>query len=100
MSAELVKSYKGRQGGYQLIKEPSEITLRMVIEAIEGTYYFSRCLSPDCECSRGADGICCYQKAFGEITDTVRKELESFNFADMIADSREFRVSANEQATI
>lgn len=100
VSAELVKSYKGSQGGYQLIREPSEITLRMVIEAIEGTYYFSRCLSPDCECSRGADGICCYQKAFGEITDSVRRELEGYNFADMIADSKEFKVSVNEQATI
>ena len=100
VSAELVRSYKGSQGGYQLIREPSEITLRMVIEAIEGTYYFSRCLAPDCECSRGADGICCYQKAFGKITDSVRKQLEDHNFADMIADSKEFKVSADGQAAI
>lgn len=90
VSAGLVRSYKGSQGGYQLCPDPSEVTLKMVIEAIEGTYYFSRCLSPDCECSRGADGICCYQKAFGEITDSVRKQLESYNFADLIAGSEEF----------
>ncbi len=100
VSAGLIKSFKGSQGGYKLIAEPSEITLGMVIEAIEGTYYFSRCLAPDCECNRGADGICCYQKAFGEITDSVRNQLSSYNFADMIASSAEFKVSANEQAGI
>lgn len=91
VSADIVKSYKGTQGGYRLNVDPSEITLRMVIEAIEGTYYFSRCLSDDYECSRGADGVCCYQKAFGEITETVREKLESYNFADMIAGSEEFK---------
>jgi Rrf2 family protein len=97
VSAGIVKSYKGTQGGYQLNKEPSEITLKMVIEAIEGTYYFSRCLSPEHECSRGADGVCCYQKAFGEITEVVRKSLESYNFADMIAGSKEFQELKNER---
>ena len=100
VSAGLVTSYKGSRGGYQLCMEPSEITLRMVIEAIEGTYYFSRCLSPDCECNSGADGICCYQKAFGEITDSVRKQLESYNFADLIASSEEFKGKANGQEEI
>ncbi len=90
VAAELVRSYKGSQGGYQLNKEPSEITLRMVIEAIEGTYYFSRCLSPDCDCGRAADGICCYQRAFGEITKSVREQLESYNFADLIEHSEEW----------
>ncbi|SDA10279.1 transcriptional regulator, BadM/Rrf2 family [Ruminococcus sp. YE71] len=90
VASDLVRSYKGSQGGYQLNKEPEEITLRMVIEAIEGTYYFSRCLSPDCDCGRGADGICCYQRAFGEITKSVREQLDSYNFAELIAHSEEW----------
>ena len=85
-----MRSYKGSQGGYQLNKEPEEINLRMVIESIEGTYYFSRCLSPDCDCGRGADGVCCYQRAFCEITKSVREQLESYNFADLIARSDEW----------
>ncbi len=91
VAADLVKSYKGSQGGYQLKCEPKDITLRMVIEAIEGTYYFSRCLSPDCECSRGADGVCCHQKAFGEITRSVIQQLDSYNFDDLIKSSDEWK---------
>lgn len=80
----IVKSYKGYQGGYTLAKSPEEITLKDVIEAIEGTYNFSRCLSDGHECSRGMSGICCYQRAFGEISEIVRKKLEEYTFSDLI----------------
>lgn len=89
VAAGIVKSYKGTQGGYQIAMKPSEITLKMVVEAIEGTYYFSRCLSPDGVCSRGMSGVCCYQRAFEEISDTVRSKLESYNFAELLANSNE-----------
>ena len=88
VAADLVESFKGTQGGYMIKRDPSLITLRDVIEAIEGTYYFSRCLSPDGICNRGMSGICCYQRAFGEITDIVREKLESYNFADLLESSR------------
>lgn len=89
VAAGLVESFKGTQGGYVLSRDPSQINLRQVIEAIEGTYYFSRCLSPDGICNRGMSGVCCYQRAFGEISDMVRDKLESYNFADMVASSLE-----------
>lgn len=96
VAADIIRSYKGTQGGYQIKMQAADITLKTVIEAIEGTYYFSRCLSAEHECSRGADGICCYQKAFGEITDMVREKLESYNFADLIAGSDEYRERCDE----
>ena len=89
VAAELVDSFKGTQGGYVLRRDPSQINLRQVIEAIEGTYYFSRCLAPDGECNRGMSGLCCHQRAFAEITDIVREKLEGYNFADLIAASRD-----------
>ena len=89
VSAGIVESFKGTFGGYILKKDPSEITLREVVEAIEGTYYFSRCLSPEGSCNRGMSGICCYQKAFSEISDMVRDKLESYTFAELIASSRD-----------
>lgn len=98
VTADIVKSFKGTQGGYQIKKAPKDITLRMVLEAIDGTYYFSRCLAPDAECSRGASGVCCYQKAFCEISEMVRDKLESYNFADMIANSEEFKKDKKDNA--
>lgn len=80
----IIKSYKGYQGGYKLAKSPDEITLKDVIEAIEGTYNFSRCLDDGFDCSRGMSGICCYQRAFGEISNIVRQKLEEYTFGDLI----------------
>ena len=85
VAADLVESFKGTQGGYVLRRKPNDINLRQVIEAIEGTYYFSRCLSPDGICNRSMSGVCCYQRAFAEVTDLVRDKLEGYNFADLIA---------------
>lgn len=83
VAAGIVNSYKGSHGGYMIAMEPKDIDLKMVVEAIEGTYYFSRCLSDEHACGRGMEETCCFRKAFGEITDVVRRELESRNFADM-----------------
>ncbi len=80
VSLEIVKSFQGVQGGYCINKEPNKITLKTIVEAIEGTYCFSRCLAPDGECNRGASGKCCNQRAFAEITEQVNKLLASYDF--------------------
>lgn len=84
VSAGLVKSYKGMQGGYELAKAPSEITMLDVIETVEGSYYLNRCHEEEFVCTRGAKGCCCYQKAFNEITDIVSKKLAEYNFEDLL----------------
>ncbi len=90
VGAGLVKSFKGTRGGYIIDKKPEDITLRMVIEAIEGPYYFSRCLAPECECSQGAADECSCRKAFAEVSDLVRNKLDEYNFYDLInADNKE-----------
>lgn len=91
VNAGIVKSYKGAKGGYEINGDPKDITLRAVIESIEGTYYFSRCLSEQFGCNRGMSGKCCYQRAFDDISQTVREELERYNFADLIGMSEEKR---------
>lgn len=76
----IVKSYKGTQGGYELAKKPSEITLKDVIETVEGKYVLSRCLSENYDCNRGMSGHCQFQCIFNDISATVEKKLESYTF--------------------
>lgn len=84
VSAGLVKSYKGMQGGYELAKAPSEITMLDVIETVEVSYYLNRCHEEEFVCTRGAKGCCCYQKVFNEITDIVSQKLAEYNFEDLL----------------
>ena len=83
VSAGIVKSFKGTQGGYVIAMDPKDITLKMVIEAIEGKCCFSRCLQPDSDCSRGASKKCPFRDAFADITNVVSEKLESYNFAEL-----------------
>lgn len=84
VSKGIVRSYKGTHGGYMIDMPPEKITLKMVVEAIEGEYCFSRCLSPDGECNRGALGSCQFQDAFAQITQVVTEKLDSYDFAYLI----------------
>lgn len=97
VASGIVKSFKGTQGGYQLAKEPADITLKDVIETIEGTYNFNRCLDESFPCSRGKSGFCAYQKAFNSITIVVREQLEKYNFADILKEQAEIdKTSCNQ----
>ncbi|MBQ8781151.1 MAG: Rrf2 family transcriptional regulator [Oscillospiraceae bacterium] len=86
VAAGIVKSYKGVQGGYELAKKPSEISLKDVIEAVEGRYTLSKCLSDSYECSRGMSGKCCFQRVFNEISVMVDEKLAEYTF-DRFADT-------------
>lgn len=84
VSAGLVKSYKGMQGGYELAKPPSEITLLDVISTVEGKYFLNRCQEEDFICTRGAKGCCAYQQVFNEISSLVNQKLSSYTFEELM----------------
>ena len=79
MSADIVKSYKGAQGGYTLAKNPSEITLLSVVETINGPIAVSRCQHSLSECTH-PKGICSYREVFSDVSDYMREKLRSVTF--------------------
>lgn len=80
VSAGIIKSFKGTLGGYELAKKPEEITLKDVIEAVEGTYMLNRCLDDNYLCTRGTSNNCPYQNAFREVSEVVNNKLQEYNF--------------------
>ena len=84
VSSGIVKSFKGTQGGYELVNAPDQITLRQVVETVEGTYYLSRCLKPDHLCARKRQRGCKVQAVYGEISKMVREKLDSVTFDQLI----------------
>lgn len=78
----LVCSFKGAKGGYTLAKSPEEITLRQVIELVEGPYMLSRCQKEEYSCGREH---CRLHSIYEKISENVRRELESYTFAMICA---------------
>ena len=84
VAAELIKSYKGVHGGYELARAPSSITLRQVIEAVEGPYRFSRCLDKEYDCTCSEKGACPFQSVFQEVTQLVVDKLDAATFDELL----------------
>ncbi|ADL07117.1 RrF2 family transcriptional regulator [Thermosediminibacter oceani] len=78
--AGIVKSYRGVGGGYALAKMPRDITMRDVVEAVEGPVYINRCLIAPEECNKRSTAKCSIHKALFSIQQTINDKLEEYNF--------------------
>lgn len=85
VAADIVKSYKGAHGGYTLTRKPGQITLRQVIEAVEGPYRFSRCVDDEYNCNCSSARNCRFHSVFDEVTQLVIKKLDEITFDTMTA---------------
>ena len=77
VAAGVVNSFKGARGGYELARPAGEITLRQVIEAVEGPYRFSRCVDDEYNCAHTG---CPFHAVFDDVTRTVVAKLDTLTF--------------------
>ena len=83
VSGGMVRSFKGTQGGYELNRSPEDITLRDILELVEGKYVFSRCLERG-DCTRPENTCCKVQRVFSDISKTVQEKLAAVTIADLL----------------
>ncbi len=81
---EIIKSQKGVKGGYGIFKDPSEINMLMVIEAIDGDIVVNKCLNPDCDCLRISKDRCPIHSELCEINQIINTRLESITFDKLL----------------
>ncbi len=81
----LVTSFKGVRGGYNLAISADKITLRNIIELIDGPIFISRCLDSDGICSLNLDKTACiYHQIFDKISFDLASKLEGITIQDII----------------
>lgn len=81
----IAESYKGAKGGYKLRLSPDKISLKMVIELIDGPIAIVRCLeSAEC-CSLNQDKTACeYHHIFDYISLDLASKLGKITISDVI----------------
>ncbi len=85
VQGELVSSYKGASGGYRLRVPAENITLKQVIELIDGPIAIVRCLESSEACSLNKDKTACiYHHIFDTISIDVAKKLAAITIGDVI----------------
>lgn len=85
-SQGIVRSYRGIKGGFSLGRSPEEISLRDIIEAIDGPVTLLSCLTEGQADGCHFKGCCAARGRFAAIRDQVLKELESCTLLELAAE--------------
>ena len=81
--AGLLHTSRGARGGVTLAREPGEITLLEVVEAIDGPIQLNECVTNEGVCTFEAN--CPIRPVWCDAQDELVKRLKNTNFADMLA---------------
>jgi Rrf2 family protein len=82
----VVESFKGTRGGYKL-KEPAEsVSLKRVIELIDGPIAISRCVESKEGCSLNYDKTACkLHHIFDGVSIDLAKKLDAITIKDLLS---------------
>ncbi len=80
--AGLVGTVRGSQGGYQIARDPAEISVLDVIDAMEGPLELSECMTDEKTCDRSCQ--CPVRRVWQKLTDSINQELSGIKLSDML----------------
>lgn len=87
-ASELVKTSRGATGGYSLNVDPATITVRRVIEAIDGPIEINRCLSDTHACLNNPNKDCCrLHHVFEALNGQITERLDRLTVAMVVDDT-------------
>ena len=85
VQGNFVNSFKGVNGGYKLKVQPDKITLKEIIELIDGPIAIVKCVETSEGCSLMQDKTACaYHHIFDTISLDVAKKLASITIGDVL----------------
>lgn len=82
--AGIIKACEGIKGGYQIAKQPENISLRDVISCTESTMAISRCLEKEGGCSQNYIACCKVHQILLDLQNIYNNRLESVKISDII----------------
>lgn len=81
--AGYVKSVRGPQGGYRLVKEPKDYTVGMILRQVEGSLAPVSCLEDEVnQCERQAE--CVSLRIWKELDDAINGVVDKYTLQDLI----------------
>lgn len=81
--AGYVKSIRGPQGGYRLMKEPQEYTVGMILRQVEGNLAPVACLEDEINhCDRQTG--CVSLRIWKELDDAIRSVIDKYTLKDLM----------------
>lgn len=86
-NAGLVSAQQGRGGGYTFSKDPSDVSLRQVLEALGESLDLVSCINVNSDCSLGS--VCPTKTMWKTLDKKFKGLLGSLSLSEIIAADRE-----------
>jgi Rrf2 family protein len=86
--AGIVRSKRGVGGGYVLARRPAEITLGAIVSAVDGPIVVGDFGQPHENGACDHEGQCALLAVWSDVGELMRRHLDSFTLADMVATAR------------
>lgn len=93
--AGFVSSFRGAGGGFMLLKDPNDITLLDVVEAIDGQIALNVCLNNGAMCDR--QSICAVHCVWSEAQAYLLELLRKNTFAELVEKNRQLLDQASRE---
>jgi Rrf2 family protein len=79
--ADIITAIRGKRGGYELSRQPKDVTLLEVIEAVEGPITLNFCQHTPPKCDQED---CPIRGLWADLQETVRRKLDGMTIADCL----------------
>lgn len=88
----LIEAMRGVHGGYVLGKAPTEITMRDIVQAVEGPMCLVDCVEKPAACGRAP--LCIARDLWLETADAMGRVLGKYTLTDMVVRQKTKRETA------
>jgi FeS assembly SUF system regulator len=79
--AALLQSHRGAKGGYSLAREPEQVTVADILQALEGPIALMECSAGPGHC--GQESSCGVREPWQRINQTVHSALQAMTLAEL-----------------
>ncbi|MEN3044875.1 MAG: Rrf2 family transcriptional regulator [Candidatus Hydrothermales bacterium] len=80
----IIKSFKGKNGGFYLLKNPREINILEIIEIMQGPISLNLCAVDKRKCK--LSNVCSLHPLWLEMRKNIERELKRVNFYELMKD--------------
>ncbi len=82
VQAGIIESLRGVRGGMRLKVDPAQVTIRQIVEAVQGPLIMNDCMTPEGACYRQPE--CCYHPIWAGTQALVNSYLDSVTLDDVV----------------
>lgn len=81
--AGILRSHRGVRGGFTISRDPAEITVKEIVETIQGPYHLTKCVDDMSTCHRDAE-FCALREVLCIAERKLVEVFESYTIADLV----------------